>query len=359
MEKQLWQKAKEFITGFYKETGKNKHAAKERLQLIHDEIEQTGTYTHTFEELEYGARAAWRNSNRCIGRLFWQTLHIFDERKAKTEEEVLKALERHVVFAHNEGKIRPAITVFRQSTGGQEELRIWNHQLLRYAGYENKGDPHSRSFTKKCEALGWQGAGSDFDLLPWVVQIGNQEPVWKDVPDHCRIEVRLFHPFIQAFKTLQLKWYAIPIISDMRLEIGGIEYKAAPFNGWYMGTEIGARNLADESRYNKLSAVADCMGLDGTAHASTLWKDRALIELNAAVLHSFKEAGLTIVDHHTAARQHRIFEQNEEAAGRGVTGDWTWLIPPVSPAATHIFHRSYENTVLSPNFFYQKAPYKK
>ncbi|WP_368738983.1 nitric oxide synthase oxygenase, partial [Staphylococcus aureus] len=32
------------------------------------EIKETGTYTHTEEELIYGAKMAWRNSNRCIGR---------------------------------------------------------------------------------------------------------------------------------------------------------------------------------------------------------------------------------------------------------------------------------------------------
>ncbi len=124
-----------------------------------------------------------------------------------------------------------------------------------------------------------------------------------------------------------------------------------------MGTEIGARNLADENRYNRLPAVADVIGLD-TEYASSLWKDRALAELNVAVLYSFKQAGVIIVDHHTAAGQHHIFEQNEEAAGRRATGDWAWLIPPVSPAATHIFHRTYDNAILSPNFFYQAAPYQ-
>ncbi len=48
---------------------------------------------------------------------------------------------------------------------------------------------------------------------------------------------------------------------------------------------------------------------------------RALVELNVAVLHSFKQAVVTIVDHHTVAREHHVFEQNEEAAGRKATGD--------------------------------------
>ena len=40
-----------------------------RLREIRREIRRTGTYRHTPEELEFGARVAWRNSSRCIGRL--------------------------------------------------------------------------------------------------------------------------------------------------------------------------------------------------------------------------------------------------------------------------------------------------
>ncbi|MEH7220345.1 nitric oxide synthase oxygenase, partial [Bacillus toyonensis] len=103
-------------------------------------------------------------------------------------------------------------------------------------------------------------------------------------------------------------------------------YTAAPFNGWYMGTEIGARNLADQDRYNLLPAVAEMMNLD-TSRNSTLWKDKALIELNIAVLYSFKKQGISIVDHHTAAQQFQQFEKQEAACGRVVTGNWVWLIP--------------------------------
>ena len=46
------------------------------------------------------------------------------------------------------------------------------------------------------------------------------------------------------------------------LEVGGVNYTAAPFNGWYMGTEIGARNFGDASRYNLLPVLAKKMGLD-------------------------------------------------------------------------------------------------
>ncbi|MBL2225362.1 nitric oxide synthase, partial [Klebsiella pneumoniae] len=85
----------------------------------------------------------------------------------------------------------------------------------------------------------------------------------------------------------------------------------------------------------------------------TLWKDKALVELNVAVLHSFKKQGVSIVDHHTAAQQFQQFEKQEAACGRVVTGNWVWLIPPLSPATTHIYHKPYPNEILKPNFFHK------
>ena len=69
------------------------------------------------------------------------------------------------------------------------------------------------------------------------------------------------------FADLGLRWHAVPAISNLCLEIGGICYPAAPFNGWYMGTEIGARNLADVYRYDLVPVVADRLGLDTTGGA--------------------------------------------------------------------------------------------
>lgn len=46
--------------------------------------------------------------------------------------------------------------------------------------------------------------------------------------------------------------------------------------------------------------VAQCMGLD-TRTPVNLWRDKALVEVNVAVLHSFQQHNATIVDHHTAS----------------------------------------------------------
>jgi len=318
-------------------------------------IKTAGEYIPTTEELIFGARVAWRNSNKCIGRLFWQSLHVVDARGLSHEEDIFNALLKHIQYATNDGKIRPTITIFAPG-----RVRIWNHQLIRYAGYETEsgivGDSHSVAFTKVCESLGWQGERTAFDVLPLVVQVDDREPQVFIIPDEYVLEVPIRHPESSQVEKLGLKWYAVPIISSMRFQMAGIDFEAAPFNGWYMGTEIGARNLADHERYNMLPAIAEIFNLD-TAKQASLWRDRALVELNMAVLHSFKDDGVSIVDHHTAAQQFKLFEEAEAVANREVTGNWTWLIPPLSPATTHIYHKPYANVYNTPNYFYQKPAY--
>lgn len=47
-----------------------------RWKHIQDEVEATGTYNLTETELIYGAKLAWRNSSRCIGRIQWSKLQV-------------------------------------------------------------------------------------------------------------------------------------------------------------------------------------------------------------------------------------------------------------------------------------------
>ena len=51
-----------------------------RVEEVRAQIERSGTYAHTAAELTFGARAAWRNSSRCIGRLYWRSLRVRDRR---------------------------------------------------------------------------------------------------------------------------------------------------------------------------------------------------------------------------------------------------------------------------------------
>lgn len=273
--------ATRFINNCYDELDLPKEDQLKRIEEIENEINTTGTYSHKTFELTHGAKMAWRNSNRCIGRLLWNTLHIFDARDVLTAEDAYEKLVNHIDFATNDGKIRSTITIFAPRKNGEDPIRIWNHQLLRYAGYKEGdkviGDSTSNQMTKMCEKMGWKGDRTHFDILPFVIQEKGQKPKLFEVPNGVIKEVPITHPELDGIQKLGVKWYAVPIISNMLLEIGGIEYPMAPFNGWYMGTEIGARNLADQDRYNLLPKVAEIMELD-TKLNSSLWIDKALVE---------------------------------------------------------------------------------
>jgi nitric-oxide synthase len=141
----------------------------------------------------------------------------------------------------------------------------------------------------------------------------------------------------------------------MILTIGGIDYPCAPFNGFYMGTEIASRNFADEHRYDLLGDAARALGDDPAAPGVPFWKDRALLELNRAVLHSFDREGITIVDHHTASEQYMEFARREQGCGRVPSGDWSHIVPPQASAACEVFHLPMRDLHALPNFYHSRA----
>jgi nitric-oxide synthase, bacterial len=324
-----------------------------RMRDVSFEIERTGTYWHTEDELVWGARVAWRNAARCIGRLYWNSLHVRDLRDVKSAAEVAEGCFEHLRGTFRDGRIRPTITIFPPDLPDGPAVRIWNDQLIRYAGYRDLrghtvGDGQYERFTRLAESLGWQGGGGPFDVLPLLIETPSGLSV-HPVPDDAVEEVALSHPEYPWFAELGLRWHAIPAISNMRLEIGGISYGAAPFNGWYMQTEIAARNLVDAHRYDMLPRIAERMGLDMSAER-TLWRDRALLELNRAVLHSYDRAGVAISDHHTESRRFLDHLAREERAGRSCPADWSWIVPPVSGGLTPVYHRYYDEADLRPAF---------
>jgi nitric-oxide synthase len=331
-----------------------------RLATIRASIAQTGTYRHTPAELTYGARLAWRNSSRCIGRLYWNSLYVRDRRTSRTGDEIYRDVVEHLrIAARGRRHLRPVITVFPPAEPGRPYARIWNEQLIRYAGYREPdgsaiGDPRYVDFTAAMASCGYLGKGSAFDVLPLAIETPADGVRLYDLPSDAILEVPISHPDYDWFDDFGLRWHAIPAIANMRLSIGGVEYPCAPFNGWYMGTEIGARNLADADRYNMLPIVASRLGVD-TSRDASLWRDRALVELNIAVLWSFERAGVQISDHHTESRRFLAHIAREARAGREVPADWTWIVPPISGSTTPVFHRYYAEEDLRPNFFLDDA----
>jgi len=353
--------AGQFITLFHSENPAA-GAPEDRLRQVRREIESHGTYEHTAAELAFAARVAWRNSSRCIGRLYWRSLRVRDRRHVTAADDIAAEAIVHLREATNGGRIRPLITVFAPEAPGRPGPRILNAQLIRYAGYEMgggavTGDPVNTGITRLARSLGWPGCDPPgrFDILPLVVQEAGRAPARYELPAGTLLEVPLSHPDFGWFADLGLRWYAVPVISDMYLEAGGIRYPAAPFNGWYMGTEIGSRDLSDADRYDQLPVIARGMGLD-TASDRNLWKDKALTELNLAVLHSFRVAGVTITDHHTEAARFLKHLDLEERQGRACPADWTWIVPPAASSTTPVFHRYYQDFDQTPNFYRHPAP---
>lgn len=331
-----------------------------RLAAVREQIDAVGTYVHTHGELTHGARMAWRNSSKCIGRLYWRSLVVLDRRTVRTPDEIFEQLVNHLIVSSGRyrpiaGQLRPVISVFGQAVPGRPVTRIWNDQLIRYAGYHTEhgtvlGDPRFVDFTAAVSALGWRGKRDAFDVLPLVLDVPGYGPRVYDLPESAVLEVPLAHPDHRWFAELGLRWYAVPAISNMRMTIGGVHYPLAPFSGWYLGTEIGSRNLGDIGRYNMLPVIATRLGLD-TSNERTLWRDRALVELNRAVLWSYEQAGIRIADHHTESHRFLTHVDREQRAGRPTPADWTWIVPPLSSSATAVFHRYYDEVDLRPNFY--------
>jgi nitric-oxide synthase len=280
------------------------------------------------------------------------SIRVIDARQLSHADDIYEALIQHLQLATNGGLITPLMTVFAPQSETHQPIRIWNHQLIRYAAYTNPdgsilGDPMNLQITRIAIALGWSPPPqpSRFDILPLIIQTQNKLHLYP-IPHTAVLEVPLRHHQYPWFEKLVLRWYALPILADLLFATHEQQFPCAPFNGWYMGTEIGARNLADENRYHQLPVIAEKLGLD-TRRNLSLWKDHALLVLNQAVIQSFEQDGVRLVDHHQASREFIQFCDNEEREGRTAQADWSWIVPPISGAATPVFHRLYpQNTTL-------------
>ncbi|XP_067622883.1 nitric oxide synthase-like [Eurosta solidaginis] len=355
--------AKDFMNQYFaslKKASSPRHEA--RWQEVQQSIEATGEYQLTEAELIFGAKLAWRNASRCIGRIQWSKLKVFDCRHVTTTKGMFEALCNHIKYGTNKGNIRSAITLFPQRTDGLHDYRIWNGELISYAGYRQSdgtviGDPLNVEFTEVCTKLGWKGKGTQWDYLPLVVSANGEDPEFFEYPEDVILEVPLTHPNFEWFAELHLRWYALPAVSSLMFDVGGIQFTATAFSGWYMSTEIGCRNLCDTNRLNMLETIATKMQLD-TRTTTTLWKDKALVEANVAVLHSFQSRNITIVDHHTASENFMKHFENESKIRNGCPADWIWIVPPLSGSITPVFHQEFTNYYLRPSFDYQHPAYK-
>jgi nitric-oxide synthase, bacterial len=295
--------ARRFITLFYAENRLG--PPDRRLWHVRHEIEEWGTYWHTAHELAFGARVAWRNSPQGAGRLDWQSLRVRDRREVTSAPDIAAESVTHLHEATNGGRVRPVVTVFAPDAPGRPGPRILNSQLVGYAGYPTAdgvvtGDPENAGLTRLAREAGWPAGrpAGRFDILPLLVREAGGPITVHEIPTDVALEVAITHPEFGWLADLGLRWYAVPVISDAYLDIGGVRYPAAPFNGWHLVPQIGSRDLGE--RYGQLPVIAARMGLR-VAGGRGSWRDRAAAELNLAVAHSFAAAGVTITGQPTPA----------------------------------------------------------
>jgi len=139
----------------------------------------------------------------------------------------------------------------------------------------------------------------------------------------------------------------------MLFDAGGLLHRLAPFNGWYLDCEIAARNFTDSNRYNLLPSIAEAMGLD-ISNDRSLWRDKAMVLINEAVLHSYDRDGVKMSDHHTIGHEFLEFCRNEQRAGREPYGKWMWLVPPVASSASVLYQEPFRDVAVKPAFRSQK-----
>lgn len=148
---------------------------------------------------------------------------------------MFKAICEHINFGTNSGALRPAITVFKPRVPGQSDLRIWNGMGISFAGYPHGiGDQGNLDFTQFCQKLGWRSEGSNFDILPLVLSDESTIPKFYEIPQELIFMVPIIHPSEKAITDMKLQWYALPFVTGLILEVGGIHFPAAPFAGIYL-----------------------------------------------------------------------------------------------------------------------------
>jgi hypothetical protein len=98
----LLREAVEFIQLYYHERNDEMQGTdgflphEERISAIKESIYTTGTYVHTFDELQHGARVAWRNAPKCSNRKYWQQLKLLDQRTVTSNKEMFDSCIDHL-----------------------------------------------------------------------------------------------------------------------------------------------------------------------------------------------------------------------------------------------------------------------
>lgn len=334
-----------------------------RREDIVQGLRTTGRVALNENELRVALKMAWRNNPRCLGRQWWKAMQLRDHTRLNTGAEVADAAAEHLRWVirtgSRRGQLIPAVTLFAADQPGHEPgIEILNEQLIRFAGYRDGatvlGDPRNLALTTLLTRAGWRPPARPgrFDVLPLGIRTRRDGLTLHELPDDAVALVALEHPEHAWFADLQLRWHAVPAISNMRVDLCARSWPAI-FSGHYVLFEL-VKDLGDPDRYGMLPAIGAALGLD-IEEPSGAWRLRAKAVLAEAIWHSYGRDGIAIWSDTEAADNHVAFENSEAAEGRPVSGDGRWLTPTLATSEAATYRRTYTDLQLRPDFVYPDA----
>jgi nitric-oxide synthase len=288
-----------------------------------DELDRSGTYRLASTELSHGLRQAWHAAPRrirhgMVAQVEWDDLERSDFSGAKlTTDLVAGVIGYFVRRATNGGRLTPRIVVFPPDGPDGPSLRIWNDQLIGYAGERQSdgqvlGDPTQLTLTAALRRLGWCERIGSQTVLPIAFRIGRSAPELLSLSRKDVLEVPLQHPEYPWMADLEFRWHALPAISRMAAVIGGLVYPVL-VAGWHEAGEI----LNDLRRLGIWAVFAERLSLSARDRRRSQRIDLVVLE---AVLYSFREAGVMIEDGRSADFRHRRHVLTELVAGHSARG---------------------------------------
>ncbi len=366
------EEAEEFLRLFYAEADEPgaatvKGAAgrtapfEDRVAEVRDEIERTGTYVHTSAELTFGARVAWRSSARCIGRLYWRSLHVRDRRHVLAPDEVAAECVGHLDEATRRG--RDPLDDHRVRARTPRPHRARGSER---AAHPLRGLPHRR------RVAGRPAATSSSPTTP-ARSAGSRPRRWggSTCSRWWSRRRRLGRAGPAALRgaagrrSSRSSWPTPTTRGSPNSACAGTRCRRSATCRWRSAASATRPRPSTAGTWAPRSAPATSPTPTATTcwprspggsawtprTERTLWRDRALVELNLAVQHSFDEAGVTMADHHTESQRFLRTSPRGEAPGGAAPADWSWIVPPVSGGLTPVFHRYYtEPTDTGPMF---------
>lgn len=143
----------------------------------------------------------------------------------------------------------------------------------------------------------------------------------------------IFCYLVQWLVHVHWNWLSKLVWCESEKHVGGeqdiLQCRKLQFSSLSFGTSQGRERKSDDSFQFLRNLLLDCyfyfhflyliprpqtialrMDLD-TRTATSLWKDKTLVEVNIAVLHSYQNKNITIVDHHTASESFMKHFENE------------------------------------------------